>query len=444
MCDRHPFLYSVQMYAAWLSGDAEAAEYYLDKLISYLPVIAEKYPEVLETTILQISLDHRKTFNRLIAGFAKLPPIPAVAKGFQGASLTIHLPFVHRCLRDYSELADEGAMEQLDYAFGLLLKDLYRVVRPCLQSGILREQNRLDEALSCAVQAKEAAADIQSPELVFSAYSHLCAAYYALGNETLLKQTLAETEHYLEQSGARYLDHNFLALKAKIRLMDADKKAAQDWLDNYFVTEEERVPLYKNFQYFTTARTYIALNQGGKAMGVIRRLIQFAKDYRRPLDLAEAQTLKACIDWAEGNRAEATAGLEETLLGLHGRGFIRIVADEGAAIVPVLKRITSALPEESGLDRAYVTEVLLAAHATAKQRRGVTANMKKSGKPVKLAKQQKRMLELLAQGYKNQDIADMEDITLNTVKWHLKQVYDKLGVHNSMDALLKARELGLM
>jgi LuxR family maltose regulon positive regulatory protein len=308
------------------------------------------------------------------------------------------------------------------------------------------EKNHIEEALSFALQGKEAVAHIQSPELVFCAYSHLSAAYLAMGNEAQLKETLAETEQYLERSGARYLEHNFLALKAKIRLMDADKKAAEAWLDNYFVTEDERIPLYKVFQYFTTVRAYIVLNQGGKAMSIIQRLIQFAIDYRRPFDLAEAKTLKACLEWTAGSRAEAAAVLEEALVEMQGRLFIRVIADEGAAVIPILKRIAASVSAEGysgGVTRSYVTEVLLAAHSVAKQRRGITAHFKKSGKPVKLSKQQKKVLGLLAQGYKNHEIARICDLALPTVKGHLMQVYDKLGVHNAMDALLKARELGL-
>ena len=191
----------------------------------------------------------------------------------------------------------------------------------------------------------------------------------------------------------------------------------------------------------------MVLNKGGKALAVIRALIKFARDYRRPLDLAEAKTLKVCLDWASGSRAEAAAGLEEVLMELQGRNFILVFADEGAAIVPVLKRIAAAISAKGysgGLSRAYVTEVLLAAHTVSKQYRGITANFKKSGKPVKLSRQQKNMLEFLAQGYTNQEIARLTGLALPTVKGHLMQAYAKLEVHTAMDALLKARSLGLL
>ncbi|HHV12415.1 MAG TPA: response regulator transcription factor [Clostridiales bacterium] len=65
-------------------------------------------------------------------------------------------------------------------------------------------------------------------------------------------------------------------------------------------------------------------------------------------------------------------------------------------------------------------------------------------KPVKLSKQQKSVLELLAKGYKNAKIVDMTGLSINTIRYHTKIVYRKLDVSNAMDAVLRARELGLI
>jgi len=446
VCERYPFLYTSQLEAAWISGESEAAEYYWDKLNKHLPVIALKFPQLLETVILETAVDYRKSFNKLMSDYSLLPPIVRMHKKYQVSTLSLQLPLIHRSIRDFSEIADKGVLKKLDQTFSLFLKELYKVVRPCMLAGILLEQNQIKKALSYATQGKEATTEINDPEMIFCAYHHLSAVYLAAGKEIQLKESLAETEKYIERSGARFLERNFMAFKTKIRLMDAEKSAAESWLENYFVTEEDNVPLYKIYQYFTTLRAYIVLSKGDKASDLIDRLIKFANDYRRPLDLAEAKTLKACLDWVAGSRTEAVSTIEEALMELQERSFIRIIADEGAAVIPILKRVANKISADDysgGLDRIYVTEVLLAAHNTAKQFKGITAIFRKSGKPVKLSKQQKKMMELLAKGYKNQEIAKITGLAVPTVKGHLMQAYEKLGVHNSMDALLKLREMGL-
>ncbi|MBL1197400.1 MAG: hypothetical protein HND51_23915 [Chloroflexi bacterium] len=54
------------------------------------------------------------------------------------------------------------------------------------------------------------------------------------------------------------------------------------------------------------------------------------------------------------------------------------------------------------------------------------------------------LLELLSQGQSNEGIAAARFISINTVKWHLKNIYGKLGVKNRTTAVAEARQLGLI
>jgi ATP/maltotriose-dependent transcriptional regulator MalT len=49
------------------------------------------------------------------------------------------------------------------------------------------------------------------------------------------------------------------------------------------------------------------------------------------------------------------------------------------------------------------------------------------------------ILRLLDEGLSNQEIADRVGITLGTTKWHLNQIYGKLGVASRTQALAQAR-----
>jgi len=51
-----------------------------------------------------------------------------------------------------------------------------------------------------------------------------------------------------------------------------------------------------------------------------------------------------------------------------------------------------------------------------------------------------RILSLLAEGYERQQIADMLTISINTVKMHFRNLYQKLGVANANDAIRIAIE----
>ena len=61
-----------------------------------------------------------------------------------------------------------------------------------------------------------------------------------------------------------------------------------------------------------------------------------------------------------------------------------------------------------------------------------------------LSDRELEVLELLEQGLSNQKIADRIFVSANTVKTHLKHIYDKLDVANRTQAVKKARELSLI
>jgi LuxR family maltose regulon positive regulatory protein len=54
------------------------------------------------------------------------------------------------------------------------------------------------------------------------------------------------------------------------------------------------------------------------------------------------------------------------------------------------------------------------------------------------------VLALLAQGLSNQQISARAQISLTTVKWHVKNIFAKLDVGTRVEALVRARALRLV
>ena len=61
-----------------------------------------------------------------------------------------------------------------------------------------------------------------------------------------------------------------------------------------------------------------------------------------------------------------------------------------------------------------------------------------------LSERELEVLQLIAEGLTNQEIADRLYLALNTVKVHTRNIYGKLGVHHRTEAVAKARMLGLL
>ena len=61
-----------------------------------------------------------------------------------------------------------------------------------------------------------------------------------------------------------------------------------------------------------------------------------------------------------------------------------------------------------------------------------------------LNEREMEILRLLEAGYSNKSIADTLIIAASTVKWYLKQIYSKFGVHSRTQAVAHARQYGLI
>ena len=61
-----------------------------------------------------------------------------------------------------------------------------------------------------------------------------------------------------------------------------------------------------------------------------------------------------------------------------------------------------------------------------------------------LTEQELNILALIVGGKTNQQIADELVVTLGTVKWHVHNILQKLGVNNRTQATIRALELGLL
>jgi DNA-binding NarL/FixJ family response regulator len=54
-----------------------------------------------------------------------------------------------------------------------------------------------------------------------------------------------------------------------------------------------------------------------------------------------------------------------------------------------------------------------------------------------LTSREAEVLQLVTQGMANKEIADRMNVSVNTVKWHLRHIYDKLHVNSRVEAVIK-------
>lgn len=60
-----------------------------------------------------------------------------------------------------------------------------------------------------------------------------------------------------------------------------------------------------------------------------------------------------------------------------------------------------------------------------------------------LTRREENILRLMGRGWSNQRIAEQRFISVNTVKFHLKNIFRKLDVHGRTEAVWVAMQMGL-
>jgi LuxR family transcriptional regulator, maltose regulon positive regulatory protein len=162
--------------------------------------------------------------------------------------------------------------------------------------------------------------------------------------------------------------------------------------------------------------------------------------------LIELGGLQALVLSAQGQEAAALAALQEAVEAAAPGGALRLLADSGSGLVPLLRELQAA-----GVAPRYVTKVLAALGEppdvpalSPMEPRPATPAPRAEAPAEILTNREIDVLILLAQRLPDKEIAARLVLSLLTVKKHEQRIYRKLGVDNRRAAVAEARRRGLI
>ena len=121
-------------------------------------------------------------------------------------------------------------------------------------------------------------------------------------------------------------------------------------------------------------------------------------------------------------------------------GYVRIFVDEGPSMARLLYEALS-----SGISPDYVQQLLAAfPEVEPEQLEPSKSSAPESELVEPLSEREIEVLQLIAEGLTNPEIATKLYLSLNTVKVHTRNIYGKLGVKNRTHAGARARALGIL
>ena len=319
-----------------------------------------------------------------------------------------------------------------------------------IRAQLLWAWARLDEAETAARTGIEVLSGFQ-PQQQLQCLTLQVQCSLARGDLDNARNHLNRLENLLS-NGAYHSDWVSNADKVRVIYwqMVGDKKAAANWL-RHTPKPEFANNHFLQGQWRNIARAQILLGEFDSAEMVLEELNENARGLRLMSDLNRNLLLLNQLHWQAGNKNEAQRVLLEALQLANRTGFISHFVIEGEAMAQQLRQLIqlNTLPE---LDQHRAQRILREIN---QHHRHKFAHFDESFverllnhpevpeliRTSPLTQREWQVLGLIYSGYSNEQIAGELDVAATTIKTHIRNLYQKLGVAHRQDAVQHAQQL---
>lgn len=309
-------------------------------------------------------------------------------------------------------------------------------------AGAFLERDQPEAAQALLAYRLDVIERVGLPDVILSAYRTLAYAALAEGDERRALDVLDSLHALAESRRLPRLTMYCLAEQVRIHSLHARNETVGhlihrlELLEPRFAEHDYR-PFQLQYQLaIAIARGYAALGRGDldAAEQALASADLLAAQTHRGRDALTVKVLRAVAGWKK-NSASALPLLSEALGLAAIGGNARLLADTHPWAVRMAIELNLQPPSIPGQRRELAGDV------------GRFQAVPRHAAPIAsglLTPKEAKILALLSEGMSNKLIARAMEISDETVKWHLKNLFSKLSAGNRKHAVGRARLLGLI
>ncbi len=338
-------------------------------------------------------------------------------------SITGNLPSLMNGGLDYCDwsLIDDKLARLMAAPLEIILKNSSKgLVNIALaESGFEKASMDSYELMTRLNNGYQSADNAQNIEMCFAAIGVLVKCHLVNGQLPTAKGILESFRNKVEKENAVQLFDNLYAFETWLSLYTGDGSKSDEYLLSAPDEKQEFCTLDR-YRIIIKIRCLIAKGKLAEAMDSALTVDGYFISYGRHYMWMENQILKAIILYRQGNDCWQKVLTDGLKMAQHYH-FVRVVSLESGAIQPLIQNLKTDEISKAFL-KAIQNETRKTALLYPDYMHCDTMEIPK------LTQQEQRILAMLCAGKKTEEICEECGITYNGLKFHNRNIYQKLGV----------------
>lgn len=301
----------------------------------------------------------------------------------------------------------------------------------------LYQQGKSAQAIAYLTQALSDANFKGSIRVQYTTTAIMAQLFQSEGQLDTAQEILQNIYEKAQQRNYNELLPNIATSLLHCALLGNDTAAIGQWLQTDAPNEHDPFYTTVRFSLFVKAQAYAALGRDLEALFILDGLQTYAALYHRAFLNIELLILRAIILFRRNEDWQAP--LLQAVTSSSDYGLIHVLADQGAALLPLWKKMDWS---QHSIAPRYLSQVgkglkVMAQRYPKYLQAPVVSH-------IMLSSKERKVLQLMAAGQSNAQIAQSMDFTRSTAKFHISNIMKKLGVDNRTAAVTAANELQLI